>query len=166
MKGGVFALSETFMKILTTAYLAITLLAVFFAINRYNLIYMESKIDRETLVVGNTVLSSCIAESSLGYPIKGLLSECKIIAKVASNQQNDRNIDCLNYIKGIYIEIYNETNAPLYGFGDSRVCNPKNPFPTPCNKTDTTTYTLFPAALNTTTSNIIPVTVKIFVGVV
>jgi hypothetical protein len=167
MKGGIFALSENFMKILETSFLAIVLLSIFIALNQYQLINLENKVDRETLVVGDTVLSSCIAESCCGGSvIRGLLSECKIKGKEASNQLNNQNIDCLNYDKGIYIEIYNESNYLLHGFGDSRVCLNRNPFPNSCNKKSTTSYTIFPAAFNLTDSNIIPVTVKIFVGVV
>jgi hypothetical protein len=150
MKGGIFALSETFMKIISTASVAIVLLAIFFAFNQYSLIYTENRIDRESLVVGDTVLSSCIAESSNGYPIKGLLSEEKI--------RNNRNMDCLRYNKPIYIEIYSD--ILLYGIGNPAPCLRINP----CVKRATTTSTVFPAALNQTT-RIIPVNVTIFIGV-
>jgi hypothetical protein len=151
MKGGIFALSETFLKILSTASVGIVLLAIFFTINQYNLIYMENRVDRETLIVGDAVLSSCIAESSNGYPIKGLLSEEKI--------RNNRNMDCLNYDKAIYIEIYSDTLL-LYGIGNPAACSRINP----CQKRSSSTSTIFPAALNQTTK-IIPVSVTIYLGV-
>jgi hypothetical protein len=150
MKGGIFALSETFMKILSTAAVAIVLLAIFFAFNQYNLVYTENRIDRESLVVGDAVLSSCIAESSNGYPIKGLLSEEKI--------RLNRDMSCLRYSKPIYIEIY--SSVLLYGIGDPRPCLRLNP----CVKRVDTTSTVFPAALNQTTE-IIPVNVTIFIGI-
>ena len=149
MKGGIFALSETFMKILSTGSVAIVLLAIFFAFNEYSIIYMENRIDRETLVIGDAVLSSCIAEVSNGYPIKGLLSEDKIRA--------NRNMNCLRFSRPIYIEIYN--NTLLYGIGSSAPCLRTNP----CVKRTGTTSTVFPAALNRTT-RIIPVNVTVFIG--
>ena len=159
MKGGIFALSETFIKILTTAAFALVLFAVFFALNNYYLIYVENKADRETLVVGNIVLSSCIAENPNNFTIKGLLSEDKV-----KLQPTNRNLDCLaNLNRPIYIEIYDRT-IRLYGIGDSRACKTVPP----CVKNDTTTFTVFPAALNRSSFGpipIIPVTVKIFLGV-
>jgi len=166
MKGGEFSISETFTKILSTAYLAVVLLAIFFTINNYNLVFLENKIDRETLVVGNTILTSCIAEYSGNYPIKALLSENNI-----SSQTRNANPNCLKFSKGIYIEIYNETSF-MYGFGNPGVCTNRDQLigrpasdPTRCIKKDTTGFTIFPAALNRTTK-IIPVNLTIFVGVV
>jgi len=162
MKGSTFALSETFMKILTTAYVAIILLGIYFALNQYHLIFVENRADRETLNVGNAVLSSCIAEYSGGYPVKGLLSEEKIKEENIRDPFRDENIQCLRYDKGIYIEIYNSNKQLLYGVGNFGVC--KQPFPSPCIKKDTTTTTTFPAALNRTTK-IIPVIVNVSIGV-
>jgi len=158
MKGGIFALSETFMKILSTASVAIVLLAIFFAFNQYTIIYTENRIDRESLVVGDTVLSGCIAESSNGYPIKALLSEEKIIReRYFLNPFRNKNMDCLKFSKPIYIEIYSDTL--LYGIGNSAVCRTIDP----CVKRPATTSTVFPATLNQTT-RIIPVNVTIFIG--
>jgi len=159
MKGGIFALSETFMKILSTGAVAIVLLSIFFAFNQYNLIYTENRIDRESLVVGDTVLSSCIAENSTGYPIKGFLSEEKIRnERYTANPSRNRNMDCLKFSKPIYIEIFSDTL--LYGIGNSAACQTIDP----CVKRPATTSTVFPAALNQTT-RIIPVNVTIFIGV-
>lgn len=158
MKGGIFALSETFLKILSTAAVAIVLLAIFFTMNQYNLIYMENRVDRETLIVGDAVLSSCIAESYNGYPIKGLLSEEKIKNELIANPSRNRNMDCLKYNKAIYIEIYSD--ILLYGFGNSAACSRINP----CQERASTTSTIFPAALNQTTK-IIPVNVIVYLGV-
>ena len=49
MKGGVFSLSETFMKVLSTAYVAIVVLGIFLAINQYHIIFIENRMDRETM---------------------------------------------------------------------------------------------------------------------
>ena len=155
------------MKILSLAAFAVIFLAVFFALNQYNLVYMENRLDREAFVVGNTVLSSCIAENYTGYPIKGLLSDERI--KNIFSSYRYENIDCLNFYKGIYIEIYNETptnpNYLIYGFGNTTgVCTNfiPNP-PIPCIKSSTTYTSSFPAALNRT-DRIIPVNVTIYVG--
>ncbi|MFH1229377.1 MAG: hypothetical protein V1678_03055 [Candidatus Aenigmatarchaeota archaeon] len=165
MKGGIFSNTETFMKILSTGYLTVVLLGIFFAINQYHMIFIENKMDRETLNVGNTVLSSCIAENSTGYVVKGLLSEGKLIAKLNANPARDRNIDCLRFYKGIYIEIYNMNNNLLYGIGDATICvNYPLGATTPCKLNPANDYTTFPAALNTTSSGIIPVMVNISIG--
>jgi hypothetical protein len=166
MRGGVFSISETFMKILSTAYVGVVFFGIFFAVNQYHIIFVENRMDRETLVAGNTVLSSCIAETRGGYPVKGLLSERIINAKMVK----DRNIDCLNFNKGIYIEIYNLDSQLLYGIGNSNVCENSaaiisSPTPLQCNIKGSTSFTVFPSALNTTT-NIIPVIVNVSIGVV
>ncbi|MFH0929450.1 MAG: hypothetical protein V1818_03785 [Candidatus Aenigmatarchaeota archaeon] len=154
---GAFALSETFIKILSTGVLAIILLAIFLSINNYHLIYAENAIDREALIVGNTVLSSCIAEGyDEGKPIKALLSEEKIVYKYDSVSES--NIDCLEYEKGIYIEIYDEDSL-LYGFGDRHVC--KSPSNTICEVDRG--MMVFPAALKGA-AIVIPVTVNVYVG--
>ena len=165
MKGSTFALSETFMKILTTAYVAIVLLGIYFALNQYHLIFVENRADRETLNIGNAVLSSCIAEYSGGYPVKGLLSEEKIKEENIRDPFRDENIQCLRYDKGIYIEIYDKSKQLLYGVGNFGVCDQNHAFPD-CIKKDTTTTTTFPAALYNKTSNkIIPVIVNVSIGV-
>ena len=166
MKGSTFALSETFMKILTTAYVAIVLLGIFFAITQYHIIFVENRTDRETLNAGNAVLSSCIAESdnSGKYSVKGLLSEEKIKEENLRDPFRSENIPCLRYEKGIYIEIYNANKQLLYSAGNSNVCDPANPFPSPCDKKLTATTTTFPAALNRTTE-VIPVIVNVSIGV-
>ena len=159
MKGGIFSISETLIKIISVAYVATVILSIFFAINQYHLIFLENRTDRETLIVGNTILSSCIAENSTGYLVKGLLSKNYIEAYMTK----DRNIDCLVFYKGIYIEIYDASNQLLYGIGNSNVCEDYQPTK-PCKLRSTSTYTTFPAALNTTT-NIIHVLVNITLGV-
>jgi hypothetical protein len=164
MKGGTFDIPEVFIKILSTGLLAFTILAAFFGIQSYHLILLENKMDRESLNIGNAVLSSCIAEVHNGNPVKGLLSEEKINREVLTDPFRRNNIHCLNYNKGIYIEIYDE-NGLSYRIGNSMVCENPYPDPNPCEKRDTTVYTIFPAALNKTTE-IIPVTLKIFVGVI
>jgi hypothetical protein len=165
MKGGIFSNTETFMKILSTGYLTVVLLGIFFAINQYHMIFIENKMDRETLNVGNTVLSSCIAENSTGYVVKGLISEGKVIAKLNANPARDRNIDCLKFYKGVYIEIYNMNNNLLYGIGNSTVCaNYPMSGSVSCIEKSTNDYTTFPAVLNTTSSGIIPVMVNISIG--
>jgi len=157
MKGGAFTLSESFMKIISTGYVAVVLLAIFFAVNEYNLIYMDNRGDRETLVVGDAVLSSCIAENYNGYAVKGLLSEAKIQQKIIANPSRNSNIDCLNYNKGIFIEVYDENNILLQEFGNSTVCTSRYPCVTK-------SFVSFPVALNRTTSIIIPVNVFVYLG--
>jgi hypothetical protein len=167
MKGGIFDLSEMFLKILSTASVAIILMAIFFTLNQYHIIYMENKADREALVVGNTVLSSCICDTSGGNAVKGLLSEEKVLAEISSNTDKDRNVDCMKYGKGIYIEIYDEETL-LYGFGNSGVCEvawkdrdvSKDYV---CRKKTSTLTNDFTAVLNKTT-NIIPVKVTVYLG--
>jgi hypothetical protein len=181
MKGQIFALSETFVKILSVASLAVVLMAIFFSINQYHLIYLENKADRETLVVGSTVMSSCIAETSNGEPVKGLLSEENIIPL---KDVKNKNIECLKYgissqviggaiipadyvehERGIYIEIYEGSNPKLlYAFGNSGVCQKLEDATGVCRVKETTTFTVFPAALKRS-SGIIPVNVIIYVGV-
>jgi hypothetical protein len=164
MKGGLFSQSETFLKILSTAYAAIVILAMVFAINQYRLIYLENRASRETLIMGYTILSSnCITELSNDYPVKFLLSEKKIDDEITLNSARNSNPSCLNYNKKIYIEIYDEDNTLLKRFGDSTVC--ENPYPDPdsCKGNQRTTFSILPGALNIT-SKIIPVTLKIFLG--
>lgn len=164
MKGSTFALSETFMKIITTAYLAIVLLGIWFALNQYHLIFLENRADREALNVGNAVLSSCIAEYSEGYPVKGLLSEEKIKEENVRDPLREENIQCFRYDKEIYIEIYDTNKKLLYGVGNFGVCDIHHAFPD-CVKKDTTTTTTFPAALYNKTSNkVIPVIVNISIN--
>ena len=158
MKGGIFALSEMFVKILSIASVALVLLAIFMALNQYHIIYLENKVDRETLAAGNAVLSSCIAEYRDGHSVKALLSESKIVSYIAANPSKDKNLDCLPYERGIYIEVY-DGNDLLYGLGDSTVCETTDP----CIKKDATTFTTFPAALNRS-GTVIPVTVKVYLG--
>jgi len=142
MKGGVFDIAGPFVKIIAAAYVALILLSIFFAINRYYLIFLENRRQRETLLIADTILSSCIAENAGGYPAKGLLSEEKI------NGPNP--LSCLSYDKKIYVEIYKNKNL-LYAIGDSTFTS------TPINAT-------LPAALNRT-SEIIPVILKVCVSV-
>jgi hypothetical protein len=159
MKGGIFSVSETFMKIISTGYVAIVLLGIFFAINQYHIVYMENRLDRETLNVGNTVLSSCIAEERNGYVVKGLLSSEKLAA-----QTKDKNIDCLNFYKGVYIEVFDSQNALLYGVGNGTVCsNYPMGSSDACKGKTTTTNTVFPASLNTA-NGIIHVIVNVTIG--
>ncbi len=163
MKGSTFALSETFMKILTTAYVAIVLLGIYFALNQYHLIFVENRVDREALNIGNAILSSCIAEYSGGYPVKGLLSKEKIEEENERDPFREENIQCLRYDKGIYIEIYDTSKNILYRVGNFGVCDRHHAFPD-CIKKDTTTTTTFPAALNIT-NKVIPVIVNVSIGV-
>ena len=150
MKGDM-SISSVLMKIVTTAYIALVLLIMFFAINKYNLTFMENIRDRESLYVGDTVLSSCIAENYQGHVIKGLLSESKINAELLRNPGTITNISCLGYYKEIFIEIRDETDTVLYKIGNSSI------------NMGSAAVTLFPATLNRT-SSIIPVTLKIFIG--
>ncbi|MBN2202971.1 MAG: hypothetical protein JW700_02210 [Candidatus Aenigmarchaeota archaeon] len=158
MKGGIFALSETFMKIISTAFLAIVLLGIFLALNDYTLIYTQNRMERETLVVGNIVLSSCIAEERNEYPVKGLLSEEKI--QQYENVKNE-NIDCLDYSKGIYVMI-SRNEEILYSFGNGEVCEDITN-DGECIEKPLTYYTDLPASLKRT-NDIVPVNVRIFVG--
>ena len=160
---GTLTISETFMKILTTAFVAIVLVAIFFSLNEYNLIFLENKLDRESVVIGNAILSSCIVENTAaGYPVKGLLSEDKINDEIASNPTRTDNFCLLGYDKRIYVEVYDASGTLLYGTGDSSVCQ-SPPSPT-CIKKVTTNTATSPAALNRT-SEIIQVTLEIFFGV-
>jgi hypothetical protein len=164
MKGQIFALSETFVKILSVASLAVVLMAIFFSINQYKLIYTENKGDRESLVVGSTVMSSCIANVSTSEAVKGLLNEDNIkLFKDIKNQ----NIYCLKYSKAIYVEIYDGANHLLYGFGNaigtSSACQVIDPVTKICRPKSNTYYTIFPASLNRS-STIIPVNVNIYLG--
>jgi hypothetical protein len=148
MKGGIFTLSEHLMKMLNTAFLSVVLLAVFFAIEQYNLIYVENKIDRETLVVGDTILSAdCIVEVYNNYTIKALFSEQKILLENTKNPRTMTNVTCLNYGKPILIRIYSGFTL-LYEIG---------------NHTASKTSTVFPGALKRATE-IIPVTVNVTLG--
>jgi len=163
---GLFDVSGPFMKIFTAAFLAVVLLAMFFAINQYNLIFLENSIDRETLVVGDTILSlDCLTENYGGHPVKALLSENKIDNEILLNQLRNNNINCVNYNKEIYVEIYDNPNfnaaGLLYGIGDSTIC--KNPFPNICQKLYSTSVTTFPAALKRASGTEI-VNLKIFIG--
>jgi hypothetical protein len=164
MKGGIFALSENFIKILSTAFLAIVLLAIFIALNQYQLINVENRMDRETLAVGSIVLSSNCLIENFNYPIKYLLSQEKIDLEISNNPARNQNPSCLVYDKGIYVEVYDETNAVVRAFGNSGVCNSLDASYR-CDKKSSTAYTVFPAAFDTG-NGIIPVTVKIFLGVV
>ncbi len=165
MKGGTLSEPEVFLKVITIVYVALVTFGIAFAIQEFNFISLENQLDRETLVIGNTILSTCIAEESSDYPVKALLSEDKINDEIALNPARNKNINCVNFEKSIYIEIYDENKALIHGIGDSNICMVPNPFPSPCEKNVQTRFTFFPAALNRT-SEIIPVSVKVFVGVV
>lgn len=160
MKGDLFDVSGPFVKILETAFLALLLFGIFFAINQYNLIFLENSRDREILVVGDTVLSlSCLTENYGGYPVKALLSEDKINNEIALNPLKNKNINCMNYDKKVYVEIYDKNGNLLYDIGDSSVCQSTNP----CKKLDTTLVTTFSAALKRAAETEV-VNLKIFVG--
>lgn len=145
---GKFDISETFMKILSTGLITMIIASIFFTIYHYHLILLENKIEREALVVGNVILSSCIAETSGGYPVKGLLSEY-IITSLAPPPNP---LSCLNYDKQIFVRIYKDSDGSLlHEIGNSTILSEPN------------INTTFRAALNRT-SEIIPVTLEIFVG--
>jgi len=149
---GKLDISEAFMKILTAGLITMIVASIFFTIYHYNLTLLENKLEREALVVDNVILSSCIAETSGGYPVKGLLSEDKINIEELLNPLKNKNIYCINYDKKIFVRIHDDIDGSLlHEIGDSTILSEPN------------INTTFQAALNIT-SEIIPVTLEIFIG--
>ena len=158
---GIFSISQTFMNILITGYIAVVLLGVFFSINQYHLISLENRLEREALIIGDSILTSCLVEESNWFPVKGLFSEYKIEEEETINPSRHMNIHCMNYGKSIYVEIYDLSGNLLHGIGNSKVC--EEAFPRPCKKLSTTTNVTFPASLKQNT-RVIPVNAKIYLG--
>lgn len=139
-------------KIVSLAYLVLVLLGIYFALTNYQLVLVGNRLDRESLVLGDSLLAAtCIAETTPdGFGIKGLLSERKIIDEETAPQPYESHISCLRYPKPVYVEIYQE-DARLHSFGDVNVLGVEGVY-----------NNSFPAVLNTT-GGVVPVRFTLFV---
>lgn len=115
---GIFKLTEGLVKMITTAYLALVLLAVFFAINNYYLYYVDGKSNREALIIADSVLGAdCLVKIKDGYPIKGFFTRYDENGKIKLKDHDNIVPSCLKINKDIYIEILDENKNRLFRIG-------------------------------------------------
>ena len=152
---GIFEMSETFLKVLTTAYLAVILLGMFFAINNYYIYFTESEVNRDALSLSDALLSAnCLVVERGGQPVKGLfnyeyldeedkISGCGGITSCVPFGRNFR----------YSIREGSETGKVLYDLGDT------------CVGGDKAYSILYPASLRNETGHVIPVIINVTVEV-
>lgn len=140
------------MKIISTAWIVIIVLAAIFSLLQYNITMTESSLERKIIIHGDSLLAAdCIAVKSGGYSVKGLLDATKL-----SGLGN--TIPCFTYpfYNNYYVKIYDNNNDPIVingkslEFGDNGVPS----------KSSALTST-FPAAIKYTDSDIRPVLIDI-----
>jgi len=152
MKKGVFEMTETFLKILTAGYLAVMLLGMFFAINNYYLYFEESEVNRDVLSLTDGMMSaSCLVETrdkpmEMHYTVKGLLKQSKLETEDSKSQS------CVKFGKAFKYDVINsETGSILYTLGDRTVGG------------EDVNSMLFPAAMNKSNGDVIPVILNVTV---
>lgn len=96
---GIFQLSETFIKIVTLAYLVIALFGMFFGINEYFLQIDIGKNYKQAIIVGDSIIGSkCLAVKEGDYYVKGLIDKSLI----------SNSVNCFAFSKPIYLVVTSE----------------------------------------------------------
>lgn len=148
-------MSETFLKILTTAYLAVILLGIFFAINNYYIYFTESEVNRDTLSLTDALLSAnCLVVERNGQAVKGLLDSDSLSDEELKSGCGGTT-SCILFGRNFRYSIIegSENGNLLYDLGDT------------CVSGDNTYSTLFPASLRKANGEVIPVIINVTVEV-
>lgn len=142
---GVFEFTETFLKMLNTAYLAVMLLGIFFAINNYYLYFTDSESNRDVMTLTDGMLSAaCLVETENGQPIKALFSETKL--------DYDKNgVSCVKFGKAFTYSVLDPNMKILYSSGDTHISS-------------TGHSSLFPASMKTSSGEVKQITLNVTVG--
>ena len=151
---GMFEMTETFLKILTTAYLAVMLLGIFFAINNYYLYFKESEVNRDVLTLADGMLSAeCLVEYENSQPKKAVLSSNDLDAEKV------RSASCIVFGKNFKYEIISAKDSTvLYKLGNQNYFKTVN--------ADNVRSSMFPAAMKyDKTGEVIPIMMNVTVEV-
>ena len=142
---GMFEFTETFLKMLTTGYLAVVLLGIFFSLNNYYLYFDDTEINRDVLSFGDGLIAAdCLVIKRDGYPVKALLNETAI-------SDDEKSPSCVDYGRDfMYTILLDEKEPPIYTVGSG--LDPEK-----------THSALFPAAMQKDSGEVVPILVNVSV---